>query len=289
MNCGIVVVLYHPDIQHVQSLIDGFIHCEWPIVLVDNSSEKTVLSLSSHCQYFHYPENVGIAEAQNVGLNYLFENGLSHAVVLDQDSLFSVNMAVDLLAQYHELEQSHKIAALGPSIHCQFTDKVAVGRIQKGRQIDSKVREVKQIIASGMMLSSSAFSTVGNKETGLFIDGVDHEWCWRANKLGFSIFQSLSVCMPHRQGDDRVKVLGLTFKQGAPIRLYYQMRNVLLLARRGYVPLYWKCRHLPAIPLRYIVNRFYFPDGKKRGHYLLKGLADGISAKKGKIHEPSIK
>ncbi|MDO6565476.1 glycosyltransferase family 2 protein [Alteromonas sp. 1_MG-2023] len=283
MNCGLVIVLYHPDVEHVQSLLDELASHKLPVALVDNSANETPLTLSPSCQYFHFPNNVGIAEAQNVGLNYLFENGLSHAVILDQDSSFTASMAMALLNQYHDLEKTYKIAALGPSIHCQFTNQVSIGRVQKGKQINSQVRKVKQIIASGMMLSASAFAEIGNKESGLFIDGVDHEWCWRANKLGFAVFQSLAVCMPHRQGDDRVKVLGLMFKQGASVRLYYQMRNILLLSRRGYVPFYWKCRHLPAIPLRYIVNRFCFPEGKLRGKFIVKGLIDGIRSKSGKI------
>lgn len=148
--------------------------------------------------------------------------------------------------------------------------------IQKGKQVSLGLREVKQIIASGMLISQQAFEKVGEKESALFIDGVDHEWCWRAKRLGLKVYQSQLVSMPHRQGDDRMKVLGITFKQGAPVRLYYQLRNVLILSRRRYVPIYWKCRHLFAIPLRYIVNRFVFENGQERGQFMRKGLRDGI-------------
>ena len=286
MNCGVVIVLFHPDIDHVQSIVDEFAIARWPVVIVDNSPQPSNFVVPQQCTYLHFPNNVGIAQAQNIGLECLFSKHSSHAILLDQDSQFSLKMASVLLEQFNQLEQSYKVAALGPSILCQFSQQVVDGKLQKGQPIHHlQVKEVKQIIASGMVLSKSSFSAVGEKESGLFIDGVDHEWCWRARKRGYRIFQSLSVQMPHRQGDDRIKICGVTFKQGAPIRLYYQMRNLLLLSRRNYVPFYWKCRHMLAIPLRYLVNRFYFAQGRQRGYFIMKGLSDGIRAKRGRIED----
>ena len=285
MNCGIVIVLFHPDIDHVQSIVDEFAIAQWPIVIIDNSPQSSDFVIPQIATYLHFPNNLGIAQAQNVGLELLFSNHSEYAILLDQDSKFSLKMASSLLEQFNQLEQTYNIAALGPSILCQFSHQVVNGKLQKGQRINHDVKEVKQIIASGMILSKLSFNAVGEKESGLFIDGVDHEWCWRARNRGFRIFQSLSVCMPHRQGDDRIKILGLTFKQGAPIRLYYQMRNLLLLSRRNYVPFYWKCRHVLAIPLRYLVNRFYFTQGKERGYFMFKGLCDGLRSKCGRIED----
>lgn len=285
MNCGIIIVLYHPDIEHIQDIVDQFSASNFPVILVDNSPTKTQITCPGACEYLHFPRNVGIAEAQNIGLNTLFSAQIAHAILLDQDSHITVTMAKDLIAQFHTLEKTYKIAALGPSIYCQFNQTVTVGKLQRGQKVSDNVKEVKQIIASGMLLSKFAFNEVGEKESGLFIDGVDHEWCWRAGRLGFKIFQSLSVRMPHRQGDDRVKVCGITFKQGAPVRLYYQMRNLLLLSRRNYVPFYWKCRHVTAIPLRYLVNRFVFPQGRERSAFFLKGLRHGARAISGSIED----
>ena len=89
--------------------------------------------------------------------------------------------------------------------------------------------------------------------------------------------------MLHKQGDGRHKVLGITFKRGAPVRLYYQVRNVLILSRRSYVPLYWKLRNIPAIPLRWLINRWVFDNGKQRGRYFAKGLVDGLKGKNGPL------
>ncbi|MBR9783571.1 MAG: glycosyltransferase family 2 protein [Gammaproteobacteria bacterium] len=283
MTTGVVVILFNPDVEHVNALINAFTAPEWNIVLVDNSFERTQYSDSRNVTYIHCPSNVGIAQAQNIGLKRLFDNDVEHAFLLDQDSLFSPDIAHELLRQFLQLEKEHSIAAIGPSIYCQFSECVDKGVLQKGKQVSNTLKEVKQIIASGMLISRYAFNKVGGKESTLFIDGVDHEWCWRARAKGMVIYQSLSACMPHRQGDDRVKVCGVTFKQGAPVRLYYQFRNVLILARRRYVPLYWKVRHVCAIPLRYIVNRYCFTQGKERGRFMREGIKDGFLHRTGPI------
>ncbi|GFD81365.1 rhamnosyltransferase [Alteromonas sp. KUL156] len=284
MSTGVVIVLFNPDVEHITGLVDAFSGAEWNVVLVDNSSMRTDGLASTHVKYFHFADNIGIAQAQNVGLKALFENGVEHAFLLDQDSLFSPSIARELLAQFQELEKSCPIAAIGPSIHCQFSGCVEQGVLQKGKQVSDSLKEVKQIIASGMLVSHHAFKRVGEKESALFIDGVDHEWCWRARAKGMKIYQSLSACMPHRQGDDRIRVCGVTFKQGAPVRLYYQFRNVLILARRSYVPLYWKLRHVCAIPVRYLVNRYCFEQGKERGRFMRSGLKDGVVYRTGALH-----
>ena len=288
MSVGVVVILFNPDVEHVRSLIDAFCAPDWNVILVDNSPSPQQALLTTDVTYLHYPSNIGIAHAQNVGLKMLFNEGSDYAFLLDQDSLFSPDIATELVRQFQEIEQRSPIAAIGPSIYCQFSECVDQGVLQKGKQVSEKLKTVKQIIASGMLISKGAFERVGEKENELFIDGVDHEWCWRARAKGMVIYQSLSACMPHRQGDDRVKVCGVTFKQGAPIRLYYQFRNVLILARRHYVPLYWKLRHVCAIPLRYLVNRYCFEQGKTRGAFMWAGLKDGLKRKTGPIEHALI-
>ena len=281
MKTGIVVILYNPDVRHVDEIVKAFSDPEWDLVLVDNSDKANDCFSSSNCTYIHCKANVGIAKAQNIGLKTLFDKGVEYAFLLDQDSLFTPSIALELLQQFTTLEKNTPIAALGPSIYCQFSKGIEQGVLQKGKKVSDNLKEVKQIIASGMLTSRYAFERVGEKEEALFIDGVDHEWCWRARAKRMVIYQSLSACMPHRQGDDRIKVWGITFKQGSPIRLYYQFRNVLILARRRYVPLYWKLRHVCAIPVRYIVNRFYFTQAKERGLYMRAGLRDGVVLRSG--------
>ena len=195
MSVGVVVILFNPDVEHIRSLIDAFCAPDWNVILVDTPSPQQAL-LTTDVTYLHYPSNIGIAHAQNVGLKMLFNEGSDYAFLLDQDSLFSPGIAVELIRQFQDLEQRSPIAAIGPSIYCQFSECVDQGVLQKGKQVSEKLKTVKQIIASGMLISKRAFERVGEKESELFIDGVDHEWCWRARAKGMlSISRSVHVCL----------------------------------------------------------------------------------------------
>lgn len=293
MTASIVIILYNPDVEHVNQLIAMFNDDaqavvqdkQWKVLLIDNSEVAVEPKLEGRYSYIHCGKNVGIARAQNIGLHKAFSEFSDYAFLLDQDSAFSPKLASELVTQFKLLSISEPVAAIGPCIHCEFAQQEVKGVFHKGKEISSTIKEVKQIIASGMLLSKEAFYAVGDKEQSLFIDGVDHEWCWRARGKGLKVYQSLTARMPHRQGDARVNVLGISFKQGTPIRLYYQFRNLLVLARRSYVPTYWKFRHITAIPLRYFVNRFFMPNGEQRAAFMRKGLLHGLKKKGGAFDE----
>ncbi|WP_218310363.1 glycosyltransferase family 2 protein [Alteromonas antoniana] len=284
MSIGAVIILYHPDKEHVTRMINELASGELRVTVVDNSPAKTTLpDVASH-HYLFCGGNVGIAEAQNRGIEDCLKAGCSEVLILDQDSKISLSIVRRLHEHLQTITETERcVAAVGPMLICEFSNKQVKPKLQKALAIKDNLSEVRQIIASGMLIPAAAFKHIGPKESALFIDGVDHEWCWRARKKGYKVYQALDVGMPHRQGDARHKICGLEFKQGSPVRLYYQVRNVLILSRRSYVPFYWKCRHLLALPLRWGVNRWHFSDGQARGRYFVKGLVDGLRGKTGKL------
>lgn len=83
--------------------------------------------------------------------------------------------------------------------------------------------------------------------------------------------------MHHQLGDARGKFLGVTYKIGAPIRLYYRFRNILLLSRKSYVPVYWKIRNLVSITICLVIFTIKGPERHKRIGYMLKGIYAGIT------------
>ncbi|RDV24375.1 glycosyltransferase family 2 protein [Alteromonas aestuariivivens] len=284
MKVGTVVILYHPDRTHLDRMITQINAVNWAVVLVDNSPVPQDFSASPSVHYIHCSENIGIAAAQNLGLHKLVGLGLEYGLLLDQDSQLSAEMLSGLARNFLQAEKLFdKVAVIGPRIVCEYNGKPVHARVQRRIDTRGNLISVSQIIASGMLFKLKTFLQIGEKEEALFIDGVDHEWCWRARKAGYHVIQCQDVPMLHRQGDARHRYLGITFKRGAPIRLYYQVRNVLILSRRSYVPLYWKLRHLSALPLRWMVNRCFFPDGKQRGDFFRRGLIDGLTDKRGKL------
>ena len=100
MKTGIVVILYNPDIGHLTSVIQAFSAPEWDLVLVDNSANANERLNTSSCTYIHCGTNLGIAKAQNIGLEKLFDKGVEYAFLLDQDSQFTPTIANELLRQF---------------------------------------------------------------------------------------------------------------------------------------------------------------------------------------------
>lgn len=280
---GAVIVVYNPDLSLTERLITRVYSQAEVVVIVDNSPVKNDFSkVIDHYDYLHFPENVGIAAAHNHGLKHLLSAGCEYGLLLDQDSQISTDIAFrlsSLLIASKSLQ--HNIIAIGPRIHCCFTDKKVRSLIQREVFEYDELVGVTQIIASGMMMDLGALDAIGFKDESLFIDGVDHEWCWRARKLNYAIARAKKVEMVHRLGDSRAKFVGVTYKVGSPIRLYYQFRNILLLSRRNYVPLYWKIKCTALLPVRFFLNGVLQQQRATRIKYMLKGIIDGLLYRSG--------
>lgn len=280
---GAVLVVYKPDLALTERLLTRLYGQTEEVVIVDNSpTPHDFTKVISHYHYIHLADNSGIAHAHNAGLIYLLKAGCEYAILLDQDSLIPSDMVFNLsslLKASSKIKQN--IVAIGPRIRCSFSDKKVNPKVQKEVFEYEDLVGVTQIIASGMMIDLSALDQIGLKDESLFIDGVDHEWCWRARSMGFDIAKAKHIEMVHRLGDSRSKFVGVTYKVGAPIRLYYQFRNILLLCRRPYVPNYWKVRCLFFMPIRLFLNSVMQKHKRKRLGFMLKGIFDGILGRKG--------
>ena len=280
---GAVLVVYKPDLALTERLLTRLYGQTEEVVIVDNSpTPHDFTKVIKHYHYIHLADNSGIAHAHNAGLLYLLKAGCEYAILLDQDSLIPSDMVFNLsslLKASNKIKQN--VVAIGPRIRCSFSDKKVNSKIQKEVFEYDDLVGVTQIIASGMMIDLSALDQIGLKDESLFIDGVDHEWCWRARSMGFDIAKAKNVEMVHRLGDSRSKFIGVTYKVGAPIRLYYQFRNILLLSRRPYVPTYWKVRCLFFMPIRLFLNSVMQKNRLKRLGFMLQGIVDGVLGRKG--------
>jgi rhamnosyltransferase len=284
---GAAIILYKPDSDITYQLIESVLQQVDVLCVIDNSPLPTDLDLANDkLHYFHFPNNIGIAAAHNVGLKDLQSSGCEYAILLDQDSQIGPDFVFrmsSLLVASKVKEQP--LVAIGPRIICSFTEKTVKPRVQREVMVYKDLVCVTQIISSGMMIDLSKIELVGFKDESLFIDGVDHEWCWRANTKNYMVAIADKIEMVHRLGDARSKFAGVTYKVGSPIRLYYQFRNILLLARRGYVPNYWKARNLFVLPIRFFANALLQTEKRKRAKYMLCGLWDGMTNKKGSFAE----
>lgn len=288
-----IVVTFHPEQGLLRHLISSLSHQVDQIIVVDNTDTPPTKNSSAWLKeivasglWLGRGSNLGIAEAQNLGIEKARQLGAKRVLLLDQDSEVGENFVRYLVCSAERLEQQGvALACIGPRPYCLHENRLHKPRVQKELNQLGEVTLVRQIIASGMLISMASLEQVGLKESRLFIDGVDHEWCWRAAKKGYVVGVCEHVIMPHRLGSHRGSILALKYKVDSPVRLYYQFRNILLLSRRGYVPTYWKLRNLLALPVRFALMSLFEKPRFKRCHYMLKGLWHGLSGKAGKLEE----
>ncbi len=289
---GAVVVLYNPDMKELGLSIEMLLPQVDMVCLVDNSQAENshLLNRNDKIKYIPLLENVGIAKAQNVGITYLRENQYDFALFSDQDSRVSDGLVLKLEDAYLSLESNGlSVGVVGTKAINKVTNKAypPKSKIIQQRTINSldggsiNVTECYSVISSVSLISLRVLNTVGGFDEELFIDGVDHEWCWRAwHKHGLKSYVVDDAILYHQFGEGDRSLIGKDVEIASYRRMYFQYRNYLWLCRRSYVPKYWKRKN----GIKYLVKMFYFPIFvKPRMMYLAniaKGIKDGLKNNK---------
>lgn len=284
LKIGCIVVLYNPDVPFLLHSINSVIDQVDCVFASDNSTEQfdsTFLS-NMNVVYEKMPGNVGIAAAQNVGIRYFMEHHFTHIIFLDQDSNMENGLVKQLLTEMIYLEsKSILVGGVGARPIHRESNKEYRGSAKPGRLIEPDITEVSELISSSSLFELKHYPEIGLLDEGLFIDGVDHEWCWRAKMLkGLRFFISEKAHLSHQVGEGDRFFLIRDVAIPTPFRSYYQFRNYFILLRRNYVPLYWKLSN----GFKYFIKLFYYPlFVKPRMSYLKKmllGILDGIFFRK---------
>lgn len=257
-----VIVLYNPDLVQLEKNFEILKNQVQKVIYIDNSDkscDKLNFFDDEKIVYLYMNQNVGIAKAQNVGIDIALGNESDFIFFLDQDSTVTHSMLDNLVYNYENLRfKGIKIAAIGPSPINIQTGKPYKSRIRRSLDyldIENQILNVKQIISSGCMIHSSVIKDVGYMDESLFIDGVDHEWCWRAKSKGYQIGLSAPVFLNHMLGEGDRFIFGIRVAVTSPFRVYYQYRNYIYLCGKSYVPIYWKMLN----GFKYLVKAFYYP------------------------------
>lgn len=279
-----ILVLYKPSAALLEKAIKSIADQVDLVWLSDNTPggfkgiDTMAGALQSKLRYALMDGNVGIAKAQNAGIQYALDNDFDFVYFLDQDSISPSGIVNGLLQQFKDLESKGiKVGGVGAQPFNRETGKIYEANVKKGKRVKDGVVEVTELINSSSLFTKELFLSTGMMDESLFIDGVDHELCWRAHKKAqYRFFKVTSLLFNHKQGEGDRKLLGTTIRITTPFRIYYQYRNYLWLLRRNYVPAYWKVSN----GIKYICKYFYYPlSCKPRIEYfkrINKGICDGI-------------
>lgn len=285
-----VMVCFYPDLKELSNNIQSIIGQVDKLIIVDNSEKPvnsdflTVQHQVDKIEWVSLKQNLGIGFAQNVGMKMAMKQNFDGILLLDQDSNPPENLVRELTSGMLFLKsQGIKVACLGPDIFNKNTNETYKPLINKGIELNEDFVEKDVLISSGKLILSDAVNEIGMMDESLFIDLVDFEWCWRAEKFGYRVFSSKRVRMGHMVGQKNIKILNVyNLLIPAPIRHYYQFRNTLLLLKRGYVPSYWKVKALVERGLEFFLYPIFVKPRMQRFRFITKGIIDGLFNRKGK-------
>lgn len=299
---GAVVVTFHPDPQTLGRLLRQVLPQVEEVVIVDNGSAHPPLSGTGFdrgdprltCRLLG--ANLGIAAAQNAGIRQIAAGGrCSHVLLLDHDSIPDDGMIAALAeALARAGRRGDQPAAAGPAYRDPVSGRpgyfvryrrFGIERINPVQGSDEIVH-CDFLIASGTLIDLDALATIGPMDERLFIDHVDTDWCLRARALGFSLLGVPRATMAHSLGDRTIEIRlrqRRAVSVHSPLRLYYIVRNSLLVARQAHASRAWVMRDVARTAA---VAGFFMLCQSPRLAYvrmIARGLFDGLRNRSGPL------
>ncbi len=286
---GAVIVLYNPDIPQLVKSLRVLEHSVGLLCLVDNSKENhnTFFQGFKTVKYIPLKKNLGIAAAQNIGVKTLKELGMEYVLFSDQDSIANKATIDCLTLAYGQLRSiGINVGGVGTRAINVETGKPYRSKSKEYETFSvgdnnntNKITRCSYIRSSISFVPLSLFGDVGGFDESLFIDGVDNEWCWRANTMGYNFFIVENATITHHLGEGDRKIANRNVAISSSFRIYFQFRNYFWLCRRKYVPLWWKRIHL----FKYVVKIVYYPlfvsPRMAFAKGICKGIRDGVTKK----------
>jgi rhamnosyltransferase len=298
-----VVVTYHPRFDRLRRQFDALAAQTDGIVVVDNSGDPAIAeAIASICRRYGatllpQPTNRGLAAGFNAGLRAIGLAGFTHGLLMDQDSLPQERMVERLMQTLLAENVAGDVAAIGPGyfdrrgvVPASFAKVGFPGnRASAPREAGGAVYDTDYLISSGCLLPLAALGRVGDMDESLFIDNLDMEWCFRARARGLRLLGNGDALLEHELGDDRIRLpFGRIAIVHPPYRLYYIMRNRVLLYWMPHVPWRWKAQDVLRLPAKIAIFSLLAGPRRANTRHMLLGIWHGLLRRTGPLgREPA--
>jgi L-rhamnosyltransferase len=292
---GALVVLFNPTEEHVENVLRLKLLCD-TIIAVDNST-RVDPQLHQHMQALGIDTVInsnrgGIAGAFNKGMEWLIERGCTLLFTFDQDSVVPADYFGTMIEACNKLATPYFL--IGPKIFDvnvnRYIPLLVMNRfgvtLTKMTDENQGLLPCSSMISSGSVMSAETYRTVGAFREDYFIDQVDTEYCFRAQRKGIPVYINTALVMRHEIGKRIDRKIGF-FKfiqwNYIPLRQYYSARNCIHVSR-----LYG--RHLPSailinlITLGQFLSVILYENNKLRKlGAMTAGIIDGLLGRYGSI------
>ncbi len=232
-----IIICYHPAHERLAALIATIAGSVDEIILFDNGGlDSTALSATGvkFRVETRNSQNLGVATALNLACEVAWQDGCRYAISFDQDSTPDQAMISQLLSEFQAWQsQDGKVAAIGPQVVDVRYGAVTrspflwISRYRCSRVKDLGTQPVSLLITSGCLFDLNIWKTVAQFDDKLFIDLVDHNWCWRLAESGYTVLGTTNITMAHELSNGLENIGRVTLTMYGPVRRYFQCRNAV--------------------------------------------------------------
>ena len=178
-DMAIGIVLYNPEKDYINKLCE-ILEAGYDVFLYDNSSSAIKNSKINKFNYYHSPNNLGLASGMRHICIHAFNKGFKTLLYFDQDTQFTVET----------LDYTNKIQS--SFFEANKRNYLAIS-MSEDKYLDKNVIDVKLLRNSGTIFLLDHLKLINWFDTSFFVDGVDYDFCLRAklNKLKLGKFGSI--------------------------------------------------------------------------------------------------
>jgi rhamnosyltransferase len=236
------VVLFHPDGSAYLESIEAILRAGLTPIIFDNSEDpasqerirtEVTARFQGSAVFLSEGGNIGLSAAYNRIITAAEALGAIEAVILlDQDSTVPVQSIHNLIESYRRALARRPVGVLSgmamrpdlvPYRFYPMEDPEALPGLLHVRMAPS----------SFSLIPLSTVRTVGRFYDDFFIDHIDVDFCLRCHRHGLLVAIDPSAPFPHQIGHGLVTLFGHPVSPiSSPFRHYYQVRNIILSARR---------------------------------------------------------
>ncbi|HMF71382.1 MAG TPA: glycosyltransferase [Flavitalea sp.] len=231
VNLAAVVIMYHPEVLFLDNIFT-YLDFVDRLYVIDNSEAPSPglrdrLTSNPKIKLIANNINYGIARALNIAGEKAIEEGYDWLLTMDQDSFFDTSVLTDYLKAADKFPEKETVAVFGVPYDSAFLANMPAEKLYL---------DVNSMITSGSLVNLKLFNHLEGFNEKLFIDEVDHEYCYRAKIAGFRIICIRAGLMSHSLG----KAINITSPLNnhsrkktlhSPLRIYYIVRNGLYILK----------------------------------------------------------
>jgi rhamnosyltransferase len=280
-----VVVTYSPDLDALGALLAALTDQVAATWVIDNGPGAPGLATLAgrHGARLHaLGHNAGIARAQNVGIELALDEGATHVLLADQDSVPGSAMVDELLAGIDRGERQGRgpVGAVGPlagDVRSGSEELVYVARRWGPRRAGPGVVDADGLVEAAFLIASGCLVPAD------VLREVGPMWGLRARRGGYRLLAVTAARLDHSLGDRLVKIPGRAQEVHvhSPVRTYYLARNTILLLRSGLLPPAWRVGYAVWLAKYAAFNVVAVPGRIERARRMMRGVADGLLRRTG--------